>query len=332
VREIWERRENESLMDYEERLYRNRSEYGIDWEKINELLELEQHPDTTRKASVGYIKRIDQKRQNKFDKSIMIINDLHLPYEREDILEVIKKHSNEITTLVIAGDLMDCESISKFPKIRRKSLEEELIYSYEFIKKIRKILDKGQKIIIIRGNHEERLYKEICSMHKKEFQKFINPEIIEMIIDGFVIYDNGKKMKYEGVSDITYVPHWYVNIENKIIVAHPKDFSKVKGKMLESIAGHFVNRHEEFEVIVMGHTHKFSTGIVDRYAGVFVVENMCMCKPQNYSDKGKLGFTPQTYGYTIIKYNDNEKIKFDNIRTYHLDELYNQNEDYVINL
>ena len=141
---IYNRRENESLMDYEERLYRNQSIYGISWEQINELLGIDKHYDSTRKASYGYIKRIDQEKANTFDKSVMVINDIHLPFEREDVLEIINKHKNEINTLVIGGDLLDCQSISFFPKVKTMTLEDELIYGYEFLKKIRKMLDNEQ--------------------------------------------------------------------------------------------------------------------------------------------------------------------------------------------
>lgn len=331
---IYNRRDNESYMDYEERLYRNQSVYGISWEEVNNLLGIEQHYDSTRKSSYGYIKRADQEKEHDFDKSVMIINDLHLPFERDDILETINKHKNEINTLVIGGDLMDCQSISFFPKVRTLTLEEELIHTYEFMKKVRKILDNEQKIIIINGNHEERWYKDICNMHEKDMQRFINPNLIDMIVEGFIIYNEGEKKKYEGVENIIYMPHWFVNIDDKLIVCHPKNFSVVKGKMLENAAQHFINRDEEFDMLVLGHTHKYSQGIVDRHKGKFVVENGCLCKPQNYADSGKLNFTPQAYCYTIIKYNNGEKIDYNNIKVYHLDELGSENtkEKYSVDL
>src|SRR5690606_36422587 len=124
---IYERRKNESLMDYEERLYRNQSRYKLSWKKITELLNLNQHPDTTRKASYGYLRRVDQERENKFDKSVMVLNDLHLPFERKDVLEIIEKHKNEITTLVFDCDLIDCKTISKIHQIKTITVEEELI-------------------------------------------------------------------------------------------------------------------------------------------------------------------------------------------------------------
>ena len=316
-------------MDYEERLYRNQSLYNLSWEEINELLGIEQHPDSTRKASYGYLRRVDQERENKFDKSVMIINDIHLPFEREDVLEIINKHKNEITTLVIGGDLMDCQSISFFPKVKALTLEQELIYAYEFLKKIRKILDNSQDIIIINGNHEERWFRDICDMHKKDMQKFINPNLIDMIVEGFTIYEDNKKKKFEGIGGITYIPHWFVNIDEKIIVCHQKDFSRVKGKMLENTAQHFLNRGENFDVLVCTHTHKYSSGLVDRFQNKFVIENGCLCKPQEYTDTGKLSFSPQTYCYTIIKYNDGGKINYDNIKTYFLDEIYKSGNEEV---
>lgn len=327
------KRENETLADYKERLYRNKSDYGLEWENIATLLEKDQNPDHVRKTSYGYLERIDDERKSlEFDKSIMIINDIHCPYEREDVLELIRKHANEINTLIIGGDLMDCESISKFPKIKRMSLMEELVYTYNFMKKVRKILDNNQQIVIIRGNHEDRHYTDICRMNEKELQKFINPEILEMLTDGFTIYEDGKKIKYEGIEGIKYIPHWYVNIENKIIVCHPKDFSSVDGKMCENVSAHFLNKKEEFEIVIFAHTHKYSQMTVSRRAGVYTVENGCLCQPMDYSDNGKLNYTVQDYCYTIIKYNDNEKINYNNIRVYHLDEIYNKKEDYRIEL
>lgn len=314
------KRKNESIMDYEERLYRNQSLYGLKWDQINQLLNIEQHPDSTRKASYGYLRRIDQEIKSSFDKSIMIMGDTHLPYERNDVLENISKHANEIDTLILGGDLLDCESISSFPKIRNLTLEQEIIYAHKFLKEVRKILNNGQKIILIRGNHEDRMKKNICKMQEKDLQKFINPEVLEMLVEGFTIYDNGKKKRFEGIENTIYIPHWFVNVDNKIIVCHPKDFSKVKGKILENTTQHFVNRNEIFDVVVILHTHKISSGLVDRFQGKFAIECGCNCKPHDYSDTGKLSYSPQSYGYVIIKYNNNEKLNLNNLKQYYLSE------------
>lgn len=329
----YDRRKNESFPEWKERLYRNRKEYSIEWEDINTLLEKEQSGDHTRKGSYGYLECLDDLRSvDNFDRSVMIINDIHTPYERDDVLELIKKHANEINTLVIAGDLMDCESISKFPKKNRLSIKDELIYTYNFVSKIRKILDNGQDIIIHNGNHEERWYRDICDMHSKGMQDFLNPNILDMLFEGFTLYENGHKVKYKGIDGVTYIPHWYINLDGKLIVCHPKDFSSVDGKMCEKVSEHFLNKHEEFEVVVFGHTHKYSQMKVSRRQGIFVVENNCLCKPHDYADCGKLGYTPQDYGYTIVKYNNDEPIDYNNIKVYFLDEIYDNKQSYRVNL
>ena len=60
-------------MDYEEKNMKS----IIIWFIMEEIMNLgiNQHYDSTRKASYGYIKRIDQEKEHQFDKSVMIIND-----------------------------------------------------------------------------------------------------------------------------------------------------------------------------------------------------------------------------------------------------------------
>lgn len=343
MNELLRKREKESNLQYRARLHRNKIAYGLNNKKIHEIY-LKETSDTMAESSqrcsaTYYNKGISDaeermKSEIEFDKSVMIINDIHCPFEREDVLEIIQKHADEITTLVIGGDLMDCATISSFPKIDRSSLTEELKYTYNFMKKVRKILDKNQKIVIINGNHEERLRMTISKMHEKNLQEFINPNILDMLVDGFSLYQDGKKKKYEGIEGIIFIPHWYVNIDNKIIISHPKDFSSVDGKMCEKIAEHFANKHEKYEVLVFAHTHKYSQMKVSRRLGTFVVENGCLCKPHSYADCGKLGYTPQDYCYSIIKYNDDENININNIKVYHLEEIseYDKKENYKVSL
>lgn len=324
------RRENESIVEYKERLYKNRRLYNLSWEDVNSLLDKNHHPDNTRKASYGYLECLEDMKENeKFEHSVMIINDVHTPFERGDVLEIIAKHADEITTLVIGGDLMDCYEVSSFPKINRDDFMSEVIYGYNFLKKIRKILNNGQKIIIINGNHEERWKKVITKMNEKNMQKFINPNVLDMIVNGFTTYEGNKKNIFNPIPDIIHIPHWYVVID-RMIVAHPKDFSRVKGKMLENVTQHFINKNIDFDLVIFGHTHKISIGVIDRFEGKIAIENPCLCRPQEYSDIGKLGYSPQAYGYTIVKYND--KINFNNIKTYVLDEFEDNIKEYKINL
>ena len=254
-----------------------------------------------------------------FDKNVLVMNDLHTPFERSDVLDVIRKHADEIDTLVLGGDIMDCESVSSFPAIDRLSLYEELDYTHKFLSEVRGIIPNA-RIIMIRGNHEERLHKDIARMQKKQLQKLLNPEILEMFIDGFYLYEDGSKEYYEPIEGLTYIPSYYVNIDEKLIVAHPKSFSQSKGTILEKAVQHFLNYNEQFDVVVFGHTHKQCSGTVERHTGKFAVENSCMCKPHSYAKNGSLAYTPQSYGYCIVRYNDDEPVDPNNVEIFYLTE------------
>ena len=186
---------------------------------------------------------------------------------------------------------------------------------------------------MIMGNHEKRYQTNIEKLNAKDLQTFINPHILEMYTEGFTLYIDGKKKKYAPIEGLTYVPHWYVNIDNRIIVAHPTDFSKVPAKTATNLADFLLNQHEEFQVAVLAHTHKYSTTQLNSKQGVFVVENGCLCQSMDYASKsGKLGYNPQSYCYTIIRYNKNEDIDINNIKTYHLKEEEKKEETYSIEL
>lgn len=331
------KQEDESLLQYRARLYSQKVSLGMSNKDIYKLY-IEETGDTIAESSarcsaIQYLQGIsDYKKSNiEFENSVMIINDIHCPHEREDVLTIIEKHSTEITALVVGGDLMDCFAVSSFPKIEAMSLIEELKYTYNFLKKIRAILSDGQDIIIINGNHEERWRKVIEKMHEKDLQKFINPNILSMMIEGFVIYDDKKRIKFEPIEGIKYVPHWYVVID-RMVVCHPKTFSVSKGKMLENVTQHFVNKGIDFDLVVFGHTHKLSTGIIDRYCNKIAVENPCLCKPQPYADRGSTGYSAQTYGYTVVQYNKGESISYNNIKTYSLEEITDTTSEYTLTL
>jgi hypothetical protein len=157
-------------------------------------------------------------------------------------------------------------------------------------------------------------------MQQKQLQKMLNPNLLEMLQDGFCYYDNGKKIKYEPIENFQYVNDWKVKLFDNLVVCHPKDFSGVDGRMCEKVSEHFLNRHmvDSDYVIIFGHTHKHSSIKVNRRQGIYVIENSCMCKPMDYADTGKLGYNPQNYGYTYLEFNEGEKINLNDIKLVHL--------------
>lgn len=251
----------------------------------------------------------------------LIINDIHLPFERDDILEIIRENKNT-DYIIIGGDLIDCVSCTSFDTLNRPSVEEELVYAYEFITKINNIIDPSKtKIIAIEGNHEARYKKTIIRMIEKQMQSLLNPALLAMISEGFTVYPKGKRTVYKPIENFEYVDNWYVRLFNNLVVAHPLNFSNVGGKVSEQISEYMLNYSviERDDVIVFGHTHKFSMVKNNRRQSVFVVENACLCQEHEYAKIGKLSFTQQNYGYTVLEFYEGEKIDINNIKFIHLD-------------
>ncbi|MDD7756756.1 MAG: metallophosphoesterase, partial [Clostridiales bacterium] len=217
-------------------------------------------------------------------KKVMIINDVHVPYQHEKLLDEIKKHKN-IDYLVIGGDLIDCESCSSFQMLERPTLEEELVAAHEFIQEINKIINA--EIICIKGNHEERLEREICKMQNKGLQRLLDSQLLRMLEEGFKFSIGTKRKKYKAIENFKYIDKWYARLFDNLVICHPKDFSNVPAKIAEKSAEYFLNRGiiEKDDIIFIGHTHKFSQIVSTRRQDVFVVENGCSCKPMDYSDR-----------------------------------------------
>ena len=248
-------------------------------------------------------------------KKVMIINDVHVPYQHEKLLDEIKKHKN-IDYLVIGGDLIDCESCSSFQMLERPTLEEELVAAHEFIQEINKIINA--EIICIKGNHEERLEREICKMQKKGLQRLLDSQLLRMLEEGFKFNIGTKRKKYKAIENFKYIDKWYARLFDNLVICHPKDFSNVPAKIAEKSAEYFLNRGiiEKDDIIFIGHTHKFSQIVSTRRQDVFVVENGCSCKPMDYSDRGNLNYGNQVNCYTIVEFEEGGKIDRNDIKTY----------------
>lgn len=248
-------------------------------------------------------------------KKVMIINDVHVPYQHEKLLDEIKKNK-KIDYLVIGGDLIDCESCSSFQMLERPTLEEELVAAHDFIKEINKIINA--EIICIKGNHEERLEREICKMQNKGLQRLLDSQLLRMLEEGFKFNIGTKRKKYKAIENFKYIDKWYARLFDNLVICHPKDFSNVPAKIAEKSAEYFLNRGiiEKDDIIFLGHTHKFSQIVSTRRQNVFVVENGCSCKPMDYSDRGNLNYGNQVNCYTIVEFEEGCKIDRNDIKTY----------------
>lgn len=174
------RKENESFQEYKIRLCNAKLNKEIDksWEEIVELLGLDCSADHLRKVSYGLKEFLDYDNERKLrnnDKiKVLVMNDIHLPYQRDDVLDEIRKHKN-IDYLILAGDIIDCESCSSFDVMDRPTVDQEIVIAHQFIKKINTIINPEKtKIICIRGKIYERYYKNATERTSED----VKPQLI----------------------------------------------------------------------------------------------------------------------------------------------------------
>lgn len=245
------------------------------------------------------------KKFKKKTKKVMILNDIHIPYQLDDLIDRIKEYYNdEIDDIILGGDIIDCEGLSTFGKKHKVQLNRELEIAEEFLNELKEEF-KPDNIYYIGGNHDKYRYERVVENLKEKDLYCLLPDslIVEMS---------------ERVEGVTPIDHWYGKLYDNLIVCHPKNFSNVPSKVAEQCAEYFCNRGvaEKGDVIILGHTHKFSQIIATRRNNMIVVENGCLCKAMDYADTGKLSYGEQINCFTILEFEEGKKINYNNIKTY----------------
>jgi len=314
-KECTARQNGESWNDYFVRLCENKTVYGITFKQIANMLNSENGKDygesAYRKRYADFNRGRIYEREHSSEyvaQRILAISDLHVPYHYP--AGVFKRYSENVDTLVLNGDIMDCQSISSFPKKYRISFIEEMIEAREYLIELIGLI-KPRKVIITKGNHEHRMLRYLSERLNEDIVNLMPDSPMDLIInDGF---RNNDRMKHteayypplaeifkEQNIDVHYNGDWYCRVGN-VIFAHPLSYSSSMMKTTEKAVTYFSRtENRTFTAIVMAHTHKvgfFKLGNIKMY------EQGCCCKIDmlDYAN-GKLQ-DPQQNGYMYISLN-----------------------------
>ena len=238
-----------------------------------------------------------QRLMNVGKEKVLVFSDQHIPFNI-DIISIVEKHKDEISLIIIGGDLVDCAEISKFPSLGKFDLQEEMITAHQILTEISHICP-NIKIILIKGNHEVRWEKELA-IKGGTLKNLHSNNILKEICGGFNIYDHRKKIetKYQMIPTCEVIDTWYYKYKD-LIVCHPISFSNIEGRTGALSVDYFTKQGENFSAIYVGHTHKQDTGW--RYKKFFA-EIGCTCVEQDYANSGKLNYTPCQQGYAIATF------------------------------
>lgn len=258
---------NETFEQYRMRITDNKEALGLSWNDIKTLC----YENFGIRVSDNWRKFYSQHSKNKSQQyegveRILAISDIHVPFNLS--INAFEKYIGKVDTIVINGDLIDCYSISSFTKMYRLPLIEELVKARQYVIDLVEMI-KPKKLIAITGNHELRLGKVVADKIGTDLSELLPTDAMSFIFDtGFNQYNHLTKSKvtYPPLKDtldveVIFANNWWYK-HGKTIFCHPMAFKSQTLSTPIKAYEYFVGQ-EEFDTIVMAHTHKVGFGLVN---------------------------------------------------------------------
>lgn len=300
-------RAGESYEDYFVRLFENKDEYGLNCVAISKLLNAvngNSYDESTYRKEYAAFKRGRDYERYKAKRDftrILSISDAHVPFNLP--VSVFSDYTG-VDVLVINGDTLDCQQLSRFTKMYRSSPIEEMIAARQYFIDIINLI-KPKDVYITYGNHEQRLGSYLAKNIDCDIQELLPETPLDLIIDdGFSHYNRETRAKthYEPIkgtfigTTVHYVGDWHVKL-GKTIFAHPKAYSSGMLKTGEKAVNFFLRVDKDFDTICLAHTHKLGYYV---QGGINIYEQGCTCRTESmtYTD-GLLTLPPQK-GFALI--------------------------------
>jgi len=306
------RQDGESNFEWKLRLMKSKIIYkeDIEWQEIVDILELNCSADHLRKTAYGILEYDEYLNTNGVATRILSVSDNHVPYHLP--VSTFKDYKNKVDILQLNGDILDMQSISKFPKAYRVGVMEEMIQGRQFIIDLIEYINP-KKVSINYGNHEIRFQSFLSKNLDSDMLELMPKTALDLICtDGFFHYDKRNKTKtwYEplcGMFDnieVEYTGKWFSQIGNTIF-CHPSAFSTSPLKTAEKAMQWFRNEGYVFDCLVMAHTHRVGDFKIGNTI-IFEQGACCNTKEQEYSD-GRLT-NSQKEGFIYVCQDDSGKL------------------------
>ena len=304
---------DEKGSDYLVRLVQGKlnKELDMDWSEIAKLTNIDYSSDNMRKVGYGIkiLADLIAQEENDVHKRILSISDLHVPFQ----LPVTKfeKYVGKADILQLNGDLVDMQSISKFPKAYRVSPMEEIIMCRQYLIELIDYI-KPKKVIANYGNHELRLGQYFAKKLDNELQELMPETALDLIFNyGFKHFNKREKSMveykplievYEDVN-IEYTQNWHCQIGNTIF-CHPKAFSSGMMATAKKAMDYFRNENKQFNSLVMAHTHRIGEYIIGNTT-IYEQGTCCDTTKNNYHDGDLVNSQKQGFIYLCQDSNGN---------------------------
>jgi hypothetical protein len=244
---------------------------------------------------------------------ILCMNDLHMPYEDKEIVDIALK-MGAAADLVIVSEMLDLTSLNPFSNKPFHPLSIEIDYGLRFLEYLS---ENFPQVIIISSNHEGRITRELSRNLPGDLQFMVEE-------------DNLMRIMAKPFPNITVLDDWKVII-NDAIFAHADIYSSVEAKTSLNLNGILEEWGDiigvnNYHLLVQGHTHHMSTIYKPNLK---IMESGCLSLVPKWK-LDKLTRTPWSTGFVIVK-QENGKTNLNATREYfYTPKVANLDEDAYI--
>lgn len=255
---------------------------------------------------IGCTKREYQgpaKRRESTSQRIAICSDVHAPFQNMEAIAGFIERERGSDVCILAGDLQDHYSISRFLKYENVPIQQELAAAQMIMERLSEAFPI---VLVIEGNHDkarfEKLLYDRLPMDAVEIVRYLSRtgglSTIEALCSQFSNVEHVKN-KIDGRYDVS----WYVQ-HNDLVVTHAEKFSRVPGATLRGIE-EWVSDFEgtlnlkPWRVLAQAHTHQL--GLFPWRDDKLMVETGCLCAVHGYQLSARISGRPQRVGWVTLE-------------------------------
>lgn len=227
----------------------------------------------------------------------LILSDIHLPFHNEEALAAALEWAtkNEITDIILNGDILDCYDVSRFSKeIKRPKISEEFEMGRQFFKYLRELFPT-QGIFYKLGNHEERMRAYVLR-NAREFS-----DMPELSLETLLRLDEYK---------ISLINREMIKI-GKLIVLHGHEMGESVFSPVNPARGMFLKAKAS---ILFGHNHQVSHHSENNLNGdqVGVWSTGCLCELT--PEYRMYAYTKWSHGFAFVEVQEDGTFHVNNMK------------------
>lgn len=250
-------------------------------------------------------------------RKILTLSDIHFPFALVDELQKAIELHSDADVVVLNGDILDGYIFSTYGTAKRIAALKEYIAAFNLVKQLS---EKFPKVVIVSGNHDRRPAKALSrNSFQKEASQIFRPDLLARIANGEVINEHGETKEILDFDNVIYQQYdsWYVRI-GKTIFCHPDAYyGSWPGQTVVKLSDYFTKRlgSEEFDSVVVGHTHRIYKGVV---MNKLLIEQGAMASRMPYQHRADIRFPHAMNGYAVIYQDEQGNTDFNKSRVYYL--------------